>query len=107
MDVNTTTSTARESGSRKTERGDLIALSVTAPNQTFQKGDCYVRVYLAVSGTSKTETQIELLGDYLYEGHTPSFHGRIPLVQDTNVVVDVWTDIATQIRVNGTIEDKG
>lgn len=105
LDLNATGSGSVEQASRKTERGDLIALSVTAPQVLAAKGDIYCRAYLAISGTSKTESQIELIGDYVYEGHTPSFHGRIPLVQDTHIVVEIWTDTATQIRINGTIED--
>ena len=106
FDLNTTGAGTVEQASRKTERGDLVALSVTLPQITAQKGDYYVRAFLAISGTTKTESQIELLGDYIYEGHTPSFHGRIPLVEDTHIVVQVWTDTATQVRINGTIEDE-
>lgn len=106
FDLNATGAGTVEQSSRRTERGDLVALSVTLPKLVAQKGDFYVRAFLAISGTTKTESQIELIGDYVYEGHTPSFHGRIPLVEDTSIVVQVWTSIADQLRINGTIEDE-
>lgn len=93
----------KTTATRQTERGALVALFVTPIEDTGRYGDTFVNVFLRTGGAERTAGQIVLISDYIYEAHSGSWDGLYILQENSFIVAEGWSGIATVIRVSGTV----
>lgn len=63
-------------------------------------GEIHVRVTLERGGTDNYYSVATLIDEYVYDGHQPSWDGRIPLDASDLIVCTTWATVARRLTVN-------
>lgn len=90
-------------GGRAVENGVLFALSAVIVNGSTKTGRTHVQAGLHNGSPDESHLIAILLDDYVYDGHIPTWTGRVPLELGGGIVGIVRSADGVTVRIVGDV----
>jgi len=101
LDITPTTDRLPNYAGRLCESAYLFALSAVLTGGSAKTGRCHVQIGIYSVVANEASMICCLVDDYVYDGHIPSWSGRVPIEESQGVIAIVRSADAVTVRVVG------
>jgi len=91
-------------GGRLVEYGHIFALAARIHAGTSKTGRTHVQAGIYIGTPAEDRILNVLLDDYVYDGHMPTWTGRLPMDEGTGIYAIVRSADAPIVRIIGYIQ---